>query len=111
MTTREERSLYEAAVARKARAIHRRTGAAGPRPSSNDARAAAGFMVDILVTLAAKGDARAAIHLDERLHGRVKYQLEHGGIDGAAPIPVQPTGPVELVFTLGDPARRDPTPE
>jgi hypothetical protein len=46
-------------------------------------------MVDLLVACAVKGDARAAIHLDERLRGRVKYTVQQGGDPDGVPIQVE----------------------
>jgi hypothetical protein len=52
----------------------------GPKPAKDDLAAAIDFVVQLNVKAALKGDGRAAIHLDERLLGRVKYQVEaeHG---------------------------------
>lgn len=82
------RALYTRVVAKQARALWqaaKRAHAAGrgedpgDAPPKDDAEAAAELIVKLLARGAMKGDGRCAIHLDERLHGRVPVAVEHGG--------------------------------
>jgi hypothetical protein len=99
-----ERALFTQELARRARLLwrlakqkERETGEpAGPEPSKDDAEASVAMLVSLLLRAAAKGDARATIHLDERLHGRVKFQMSHEGPDGG-PISVDQAGPIRML--------------
>lgn len=83
-----ERELFVAEVAKRQRAAWRYArrmeakggDPAGPEPSRDDAKAAVAMVVSLLIRCATRGDGRAAIHLDERMHGRVKFEIAHGGI-------------------------------
>jgi hypothetical protein len=99
LSTIEERNLYARCIARVARSLQNAGTWAGPKLPTNDAIASVMFTTRMLITLAAKGDARAAIHLDERLHGRVKFQYEHGGMLDAPPIQTEVRGDTRVVYT------------
>jgi hypothetical protein len=66
------------------------------------------MIVSLMVRSAMRGDKGAAEALAAYAFGRPKFQLEHAGIPGGAPIPVETAtkGPSEIVITLGEPSRR-----
>ena len=104
LSTREERSLYEKYAAKLARwFFQHKTLDNFPMPDA-PADAAVVFSLRMLMNLAARGDGRCAIHIDERLHGRVKFSLEHGGPDGG-PIPLD-HGAEPAAFKVVPPRRR-----
>jgi hypothetical protein len=104
ITTREAKSLYQQHTAAKARALYSRDPRSITKPSEVDADAAVSLVVDILTALAIKGDARAAIQLDERLHGRIPYQV--GGTDETPPIQIHHGGEIPAYKVV--PPRRRP---
>lgn len=83
-----ERDLYAEAIAGQARFMWRqakraakRTGEdPGPEPPKDDVKAAVQFVVKLLLRCAIKGDSKAAMHLDERLSGRTKQEIEIAGL-------------------------------
>lgn len=88
--TAEERRLYAKHVAAQARSAWRAARARGentPPPPRDNYDAAVGFIVKLAIRAALKGSNDTIRHLDERLSGRVKYELEHAGPGGDA-IPV-----------------------
>jgi len=115
IASQSEREMFQAQVARRTRAIWRaarkqeRKGGepAGPPPSNVDAEASVALIVSLLLRAAYKGDSRAAIHLDERLHGRVKYSIEQSGPDGG-PIAILPLSPGVYACETADGQRITP---
>jgi hypothetical protein len=87
--TADLRTRYERILAREARELwrinnaHKRKRDRSPEPSKDDAEAALELNVRNLLRHAVK-DPRVAMHLDERLCGRIPYSLG-GGEDGDAP--------------------------
>lgn len=79
------------------------------RDTFGDKKSPAYHITRLAIRAALTGDASAVRDLADRYMGRPKYAIEHGGIEGGEPIAVTPAGPVELIFSLGDPARRDKT--
>jgi hypothetical protein len=97
LKTRDERALYARCIAAIARDFKKRgVWPSAPDLPSDPDRTATIFTSSVLAILAIKGDSRAAIHLDERLHGRVKFQLEHAGDVGVGA--AESKGPIEFLI-------------
>lgn len=109
--TLRERLMYAKHLAAQARSSWRAAQqkarkkegpAPGPAPSSDDLDAAVGYVVKLLTNAALRGDGRCAVHLDERLNGRVPVALQHGGPEGA-PIAMAPQKHVHEIRYVDSP--------